>query len=541
MCLTVTIHPEKRPILSELTNKIDGIFTQWDKSNHPGCALAVVQGGEIIYSRGYGMANLDYDLAIRPNSVFHVASISKQFTAFAIALLDQSGKLSIDDDIRKYLPEIPDYGDTITIRHLAHHTSGLRDQWDLLEMAGWRENDLKTNADVLYLASRQKELNFKPNDEYLYSNTGYTLLALIVERVTGQTLRVFTTKHIFIPLGMKSTHFHDDFEMIVKNRAYGYAPRPEGGYRISIPLFDTVGATSLFTTVEDLALWEQNFYHKKIGGEAVIDLMLKRGVLNSCEKIDYGFGIRVSEYRGLKIFGHSGADAGYRSDFLCFPDQSFAVIIFSNFELMTPDVLSKKVADIYLAEFLEPTNAEPETIELSAMQLAAKTGIYRDSNTGGTRRIAMRDGQLTAVLTANFALPLAAASPEHFVLQGYPLKMEFVDKDGKRELHEVMGSGKPTIYERVDESKLAKEQAQDFVGVYHSEELATEYQVEQTDEGLVFKHYKHQPVRLTPTATDAFAGQGDLQFTRDSSGEVDGFTWFTGRIRRQRFERLNND
>ncbi len=526
--------------MSEITNKVDAIFAQWDKSNSPGCALAVVQDGEIIYSRGYGMANLDYDLAIRPNSVFHIASISKQFAAFSIALLDQQGKLSIDDDIRKYLPQIPDYGDTITIRHLAHHTSGLRDQWELLSMAGWRENDLKTNADVLYLASRQKELNFKPNDEYSYSNTGYTLLGIIVERVTGQSLRQFTTEYIFKPLGMKSTHFHDDFEMIVKNRAYGYMPRPEGGYRISIPLFDTVGATSLFTTVEDLALWEQNFYHKKIGGETVIDLMLKPGVLNSGEKIEYAFGIRVSSYRGLKTFGHSGADAGYRSDFVCFPDQRFAVIIFCNLGMMNPDVLSKKVVDIYLTQHLEAVEEAPENIVLSEAQLAAKAGIYRNPATGGTRHFEMRDGQLVAVLAPDFVLPLVATTPEHFDMQGFPLKLDFTNQNGKREIHEVFGSGKPIIYEWVDNLSLTKEQYQDFVGTYYSAELDTKYQVEQTEQGLVIKHYKHPSLPLMPTATDAFMGSGDFQFTRDASGKVDGFNWFTGRIRKQHFERLNS-
>ncbi|MCA0457349.1 MAG: beta-lactamase family protein [Chloroflexi bacterium] len=524
--------------MSDMTNQVDAIFAQWDRTNSPGCSLAVMQDGEMIYSRGYGMANFDYDLAIRPNSVFHIASISKQFAAFAIALLDQAGKLSVDDDIRKYIPEMPDYGDVITIRMLAHHTSGLRDQWDLLHMAGWRENDLKTNADVLYLASKQQELNFKPNDEYLYSNTGYTLLGLIVERVSGQTLREFTTEHIFKPLEMNDTHFHDDFEMIVKNRAYGYSPRPEGGYRISIPLFDTVGATSLFSTVEDLARWEQNFFHKRVGGEQVINLMLKPGILNNGEAIDYAFGIRVINYRGVPTFGHSGADAGYRSDFLCFPDQRFAVIIFCNLSTMIPSILSKKVADIYLAADLQAAEAEPEKITLSEEQLAPRAGVYRDPKTSGTRRLEMRDGQLWAVIFDDFVLPLAATSPETFEAQGYPVKIAFVDNGGKRELHEDMGSGKPTIYEWSDAPTVTPEQYLEFVGSYYSVELDTQYHVERTEQGLIFRHYKHKPQVLTPTAVDAFFGAGDLQFTRDAAGKIDGFTWFTGRVRKQRFDRV---
>lgn len=525
--------------MSELTNKVDAIFAPWDKTNSPGCALAVLQDGEIIYKRGYGMANLDYDLAIRTDSVFHIASISKQFAAFSIALLAQEGKLSIGDDIRKHLPEMPDYGDIITIRHLVHHTSGLRDQWELLYMAGWRENDLKTNDDVLYLASRQKELNFRPGDEYLYSNTGYTLLGIIVERVSGQTLRAFTTERIFNPLGMKNTHFHDDFEMVVKNRAYGYMPRPEGGYRISIPLFDTVGATSLFTTVEDLALWEQNFYHKRIGGAEIINLMRKPAVLNNGEELDYAFGLRVAPYRGLRTFGHSGADAGYRSDFLCFPDQRFAVIIFCNLGTMNPGELSKRVADLYLEEqFTEPLPQE-DPIELSEEEVARFAGLYVDHRTGDTRLLDMRDGKLGVQFAPEFRLDFVPVAPNRFKALAFPVYMTFEESEsGGWRIQEVFGSGKPTLYEGVEAVRPTREQLKDYAGDYYSSELNTTYTIALADTGLVMRHFKRRDIPLQPTITDAFAGRGDLQFTRDTAGNVDGFTWFTGRIRRQRFDRV---
>jgi hypothetical protein len=266
--------------------------------------------------------------------------------------------------------------------------------------------------------------------------------------------------------------------------------------------------------------------------------MFKPGVLNSGEKIEYAFGITVSKYRGVQTFGHSGADAGYRSEFRCFPDQRFAVIIFCNLGMMTPDVLARKVADVYLGDHLEAAEPEPEIINLSKKQLAAHAGIYRDPKTGGTRRFELRGDQLVAVFTPDFALPLAATAPHQFTMLGFPAKLKFTNHKDKRELNETFGSGKPTVYQWVDVPKLTKKQYKEYVGTFYSEELDTQYQIEQAAHGLVCKHYKHKTVPLTPSATDAFMGVGDLQFTRDKSGKVDGFNWYTGRIRKQHFERV---
>ncbi len=244
---------------SALTSRVDAIFKDFDSASSPGCAVAAYQGERIVYKRAYGMANLDHDVRLTPASVFHVASVSKQFTAAAILLLAQEGKLSLDDEVRKHIPELPDFGHRITIRHLAHHTSGIRDQWSLLGLAGWRySRDLITDDDVLELLARQKDLNFVPGERHLYSNSGYTLMAMIVSRVSGQSFREFTTERIFKPLGMLNTHFRDNFSEIVKNQAYGYAPE-RGTFRLSVTNFDTAGATSLMTTVEDLARWHAQF------------------------------------------------------------------------------------------------------------------------------------------------------------------------------------------------------------------------------------------------------------------------------------------
>ena len=250
---TLLATPAATPLEGQATNpRVDSIFANFDKRDSPGCAVAVVNGGQPVFAKGYGMASLEHDLPITPTSAFYAASVSKQFTAFAVAMLAQQGKLSLDDDIRKWMPEVPDFGKTITVRHLIHHTSGLRDYFGLLGMTGWPNDGPITEARFLDLVSRQKALNFEPGSRHLYSNTGYVLLSILVKRVSGQTLREFADQAIFGPLGMSNSRFRDDHTMLVKNRAFAYSPRA-GGWQMNIPGFDVVGDGGLFTTVEDLA------------------------------------------------------------------------------------------------------------------------------------------------------------------------------------------------------------------------------------------------------------------------------------------------
>ena len=270
------------------TDRIDALFADWDRADGPGCAVGIVRAGELAYAHGYGMANLEHGIAIDKDSVFHVASISKQFAALALVLLERDGRLSLGDEARRYLPELPDFGTPITLRHLLNHTSGLRDQWELLALAGWRPDDLKTDGDVFDLAARQRDLNFPVGAEWLYCNTGYTLAALAVPRVTGLSLRDFLHDRLFAPLGMARTHFHNDHNEIVAGRTQAYTPH-EGGedWRISLPVFDTTGATSLFTTVEDLARWVGQLAQWRATDDPILDTLLTPGVLNDGTVLDY--------------------------------------------------------------------------------------------------------------------------------------------------------------------------------------------------------------------------------------------------------------
>lgn len=322
----------------------------------PGVAIAVQHDGKLIYSKGFGYADLEQNSKITPTTIFHIASVSKQFTAFAIAMLADQGKLSLDDDIRKYLPEMHDFGTPITIRQLGHHTSGLRDQWSLLMMAGWRLDDVITYNHILKLVRKQTELNFKPGDEHLYSNTGFTLMAEIVHRVTKEPFSDWCKKNIFDPLGMKNTLFYDDHERVVENRAYSYH-RGSVDYRKSVLSYANAGATSLFTTVEDLSLWAVNFEKMTVGNKNVMDMMEHRFVLNNGDTIDYAYGQVVRKYKGLNSMSHGGADAGYRSFFIRFPDQHYSISVFSNNASFPVGDLAFQLADLYLEKEFRP---EPE-------------------------------------------------------------------------------------------------------------------------------------------------------------------------------------
>lgn len=368
--------------------EVDALFAAWDRADSPGCALGVVENGELTYERGYGSANLDWQIPITTDTVFYVGSVSKQFTAAAIALLAWDGLISLDDDIRDYFPEMPAYERRITIRHLVHHTSGVRDIYTLMALAGIRLEDVFSDEDAIALIAAQRETNFPTGDEYLYSNSGYFLLAQLVERVTGRPLREYAEQQIFAPLGMNDTHFHDVPSHIVERRATSYQRSGDGGFRVSyLGNFDKVGAGGLYSTVRDLLLWDRNFYTGDVGGQEFLDLIHTRGVLTDGEQLVYAFGLSVDEYRGLKTVSHGGSMMGFKAAFLQFPEQRFAVLATCNLGNIAPMGLARRVADIFLADDLGPAapdagpsrsdrGAPVAAASFTAAELAAYAGTY---------------------------------------------------------------------------------------------------------------------------------------------------------------------
>jgi CubicO group peptidase (beta-lactamase class C family) len=341
------------------TAGIDAIFAEYDRPGSPGCALGVVQDGTIIYQRGYGLANLDYGIPNGPDMVYYVGSVSKQFTAAAIALLAEEGRISLDDDVRRYIPELRDYGRTMTIRHLVHHTSGLRDIYTLMDLAGLRLEDVMPDEEALALIARQRELNFLPGDAYLYSNSGYWLLGQVVQRVTGSSLRVYAEEKIFRPLGMNDTHFHDEPHRIVRNRVMSYGGFA-GAYRLAyLTNFDKIGAGGLYTTIGDLARWDANFYEQRVGGPEFLRTMHGRGVLSSGNRIAYAFGINVDRRRGLDLVRHSGSLMGFRADLVRYPTERFTVMTTCNHGGIDAAALADRVTELFLGDRMDAIPAAP--------------------------------------------------------------------------------------------------------------------------------------------------------------------------------------
>jgi len=531
------------------SQRVDELFAKWNKPDSPGGVVAVIQNGTIVYSHGYGMANLEYGVRNTSSTVFHMASVSKQFTACAIYLLAQDGKLSIDDDIRHYVPELHDFGHTITIRHLLHHTSGLRDQWNLLALAGWRLEDVITEQDILDLIWRQTALNFTPGDQYLYSNTGYTLLGLIVKRVSGMPLSQFARERIFQPLGMTHTHFQDDYGTVVKDRAYSYRPTHGNGYKYIALSYSTVGPSSLFTTVGDLALWDHNFSSGQVGGEQLLADMQSKGLLNDGKPIDYASGLSINTYRGLKTVGHGGADAGYRTNILRFPDQRLTVIILANAADLNVFTLTQRVADIFLAdsfpsppeEVAQATASKSEQIKIDPKILETYIGDYA-LNPLFVITFTKEGDQLFAQATGQEKYPVFPSSENTFFWKVVDAYFTFDKPTASGEVaggvHHQNGRDIPAT--RIVRIAFTPEHIRDYQGDFYSDELRAIYTVTYKD-GTFHLRYPRGDISLSQVAPDKFVAEypiGALRFSRGKSGRCDGFTINDGRVQQLRFDKV---
>ena len=509
-------------------NAVDRLFDPWNRADSPGCAVAVIHHGHVAHRNGYGMANLEYGIPVTPGSVFHVASVSKQFTAFSVALLANERRLSLDGDIREYIPELPDLGQMITPRQLIHHTSGLPDQWDLLTYGGWREDDVKTNGDILGLITRQHQLNFPPGTQYLYSNTGYTLLAILVERITGASLRAFTTERLFAPLDMNQTHFRDDHAEVVANRTYAYMPAADGNYRISVPVYDSVGATSLVTTVDDLALWVDALAHAALGGQELVEEVLEPGTLQNGEKLEYAFGLLVRRYRGQKVIEHSGVDAGYRAYFLWFPERELATIVLCNLSTIEPRGLAYKVADLYLRSSdsaagaaLSGSDSPGNGITPSESGLQRLVGLYRDPATRTYRKVIMQEGRLK--LANLLGTELLSQSDRRFAGRLATIDIEFAtDGDGVEVLREHTPGNRRTFKKLATQVPLPVEHQIEYEGEYASTDLLSTITIRRSCDGLSARRPKFADKLLVPVDQDAFAVDDcvDFSFVRDDAGRV---------------------
>jgi len=512
---------------------VDAVFSDFASTDGPGCAIAVSQDGRTTLTRAYGMANLELDVPNTPETVFEPGSVSKQFTAAATIMLSLDGLISLDDDIRKYFPELPDYGEPITINDLLHHTSGLRDWGSIAAIEGWpRTTRVHTHRQVLDIASRQKELNYPPGEHYSYTNTGYNLQAMLVERVTGKTFEDFSQERIFGPLGMTHTRWRDDYQEVVKNRSTGYIPDGPDGWRMLMPFENVFGNGGLLTTVGDMLKFTHNLDTGEVGGPEFIEAMHRRGVLDSGDTIRYASGLFVGEYRGLREIQHSGGTAAYRGYLTRFPDEGLAISIMCNAASADPGRYAHEVAALYIGDaFVEPPPIEGQAV--AADRLAELAGTYREPLQGQAMEITAGEGalrmqgmELTPVSgtrfenTAGVALDFApGGDPDAGPLLTTPVS------DGVR-------------LERVAPFEPTPAQLAEYVGTYTSDEAEATYRIELHDGTLAIVDRYGEGRDLRPRYRDGFSGQGAMiVFRRDGSGRVNALSVREGRVWDLRFRR----
>ncbi len=515
--------------------RVDRIFSAYQGTGSPGCALGVIRDGNFIYKKGYGAASLELGVPLTPESVFDMGSVSKQFTAASVVLASQKGLLSLDDDVHKYIPELPDYGTPITLRQMLNHTSGLRDIFPLWLLAGHAITDVVPTAELLDLVVHQKGLNFKPGDEYLYTNTNYFLLAEIIRRVTKKPLSTFATENIFQPLGMTHTRFYDNQTDVVPGRVPAYAPGPKGTFQVD---WSTnlepggPGASDLMTSVDDLLYWDRNFYDDKLGNGTVVKELQTRGLLNSGKQINYALGLFLTKYRGLPVVEHDGSIGGYKTDIIRFPQQRFTVISLCNLASAHPETLTRRVADVYLESQLASAphsagngsaatapNADPSSY----------VGTY-ESTRHSIDYFAVKDGQLT--WQGPFSGPVRPVSHGRFTSDDSDLLFEKRGTQMQVVISEVDGTAE--VATRVTPSQLSQADLSRYAGTYMSAELGAEYQLS-VEQGKLVLHSGWRPaLSLSPLTQDEFNGVGTpltLVFRRGSSGNLVGFEAFTDSAR----------
>lgn len=526
--------------------KVDALFEPWNKTDSPGCAVAVLHEGELVYQRAFGMADLERNVPLSVDSVFDIGSTGKQFTAAVIACLAGSGLLSLDDPVQKYIPELPAYPHPLLIHHLLHHTSGLRDYTGLMAFSGWRFENYYSETEILDLICRQQALNFAPGEEFVYSNSGYFLLGVIARRVTGKPLAELIRVLLLEPLGMSATCANDDATRIVKNRAVSYSPAPGGGFTIEISPSTGFGDGAILTTVGDLARWDENFYHSKLEcGQEIIQQMITSGRLNSGQATGYGLGLFLDSYRGLKMAFHGGSWAGYRAEMVRFPEQHFTILLLCNTTTVPGLAALKRIADLYLADkFTEPAAVFPDPASGPGVDFDRLVGFYRHCQTGAFLEISLQQGMPAATIFGR-SMRIAPLSGWHFHAPEKPYWFHFDFQELAGEIllktaFEINGPV-PDVYHKIDNQPLDHARLPEYCGAYFSGELALQYTVIQEGTQLILQRGLLPPAPLKAVTPETFTTRGfDLTFLRDGRRQVIGFKIQESRVRGLVFSKQNS-
>ena len=540
---TVTIGAQRAGVTAlpdSIITQIDRAFSSLGGAGAPGCVVGLSQNGQPVLTRAYGLANLEYDVPNTPETIFESGSVAKQFTSAVVVLLAQDGKLSLDDDVRKYLPEVPRFGKTITIRHLLTHTSGLRDQWGLLGLKGMGPGtQVHTLNTILDLVQHQKALNFEPGSEYLYSNTGYALAAVIVQRVSGTSFAEFSVERLFKPLGMTSTQWRDDFTRVVKHRATAYDRSPQRGFITDMPFTNVHGNGGLLTTVGDLLKWNAFLDNPGAvpGGSRLVEALQTQMTLNSGKRIAYALGVSVGVQDGIREVTHGGSTAGYRTWLARYPDQKVSVAVLCNAGTANATGLGTTASNLLLSRPMRsaPVAANDQAYAPPA-DLEKYVGIFRTPSTQLVVRTTVRDGKL--VTLAPTQLTLIPTGVDRFRVPGQG-ELAYRFTNGALQDVTLFGPSDTTRYDVMAVASPSTRELAAYAGSYWSDELDARIVVEVRDTVLVVKQRPADEAVLRPTFRDAFvgAGVGTVVFARDARGRITGFGIWAGRVRDVRFVR----
>lgn len=528
--------------LNNLEEQIDMITKDWAKDT-PGGTIGIVHNGALIFKKSYGLASMEYNVKNTDNTLYNIASVSKQITAFAMVLLEQKGMIDLDDDVRKYLPEIPDFGNTITIRHLLTHTSGMRNFQNLLAMAGWRDGDPMTNDDLLKYMSMQKELNFPVGSEYLYCNTGFVLATFIVERVTGQDFKDWTKENIFNPLGMTHTEFREDMEVIHQNTATGYSCN-EGNCIRPLEFYSYMGNGNVYTNADDFAKWIINFKSGKVGGASAIEALFTRGILNNGDTLNYALGIGNNDYRGKNRVTHGGSIGGYRSSMSYFPEYDFGVFVFTNGSEGNPTGKANEIIGYCLKEYLD--SAPPYSLPVERLSIPGSTTpeafqkIANDYMIQGINvKLYEREGNYYIFADGVLPeLPLTPASDTSFFNQQADITIYANIRD--RTIKGIF-AGDYFFGRAADPSVKEPAFISQLVGEYYSEELDTKYVIEVMDDELFVTHRRHYPAKVSLESKNKFSTEGfhfaEAEIVYKDS-KIKGLKVSNGRVQNLWFEKV---
>jgi CubicO group peptidase (beta-lactamase class C family) len=546
-----------QPPQTAQTRTADSLMAAYAKPNAPGCVVGAYQDGNTLYEGAFGLANLEHGVPIDPRrSVFNVGSVAKQFTAAATLLLVQDGKLRLDDDVRKYLPELPDYGRVITIDHLLSHTSGLRDYRELLWVKGTSYWAHVTEQDLLDLIVHQRTLNFAPGSKYTYSNTGYVLLSIIIRRVSGKTLPTFANERIFAPLSMTTTSFADAPGQVTPHRAQGYAFTSDTSFEARSERTVVTGDSKLYTTLADLAKWQRNFDEPTVGGTDLIRQLEEPALLNDGSRIDYARGLYVSNagsgFRGLRTVTHSGGTwDGYRADVMRLTEQKYSTVVLCNTHEDRMFRVRNAITDIFMAGKLpEPPRAAVATPDTAMATVAPESlkdvsaglvGMYWNREDMLVRTIELRDGKVWYVRSPESRTELAPIANGQWQMRGVGTRTVVEPASPQKGPRIVRVVGTTTsVMQKVD--PFSSDLLREYAGTYTNSELGGARLVFAVkDRRLVLETPIPELDSLVPAFKDAlFSNVGDALFIfqRDAAGRVTSVLVDTQRSRDTPFRRV---